>query len=158
DDTDHTDKKEAEEPSGSEPSSSASPTPLSSASVPSVSSVVELLFIVRDTGIGIPPEKLALIFDPFLQADSSTTRRYGGTGLGLAITARLVEMMGGRVWAESTPGSGSTLHFTARFPLQGRSPSKLLPQKPPGLENLPVLVVDDNATNRRVLREVLAGW
>jgi PAS domain S-box-containing protein len=121
-------------------------------------SSVLLHFEIRDTGIGIPAEKLAFIFDPFVQADTSTTRKYGGTGLGLAITARLVGMMGGRIWAESTPGLGSTFHFTARFPLQGRSPSKLLPPRPAGLENLRVLVVDDNATNRRVLRETLAGW
>jgi PAS domain S-box-containing protein len=119
---------------------------------------VLLHFAIRDTGIGISPEKLAQVFEPFVQADSSTTRKYGGTGLGLAITARLVEMMGGRVWAESAPGSGSTFHFTARFPLQGRSPSKLLSPRPAVPEGLRVLVVDDNATNRRILEDMLAGW
>jgi PAS domain S-box-containing protein len=119
---------------------------------------VLLHFAVRDSGIGIPPEKLSLVFEPFMQGDTSTTRKYGGTGLGLAITARLVQMMGGRVWAESAPGRGSTFHFTARFPLQGRSPSKLLPQRPAVPEGLRVLIVDDNATNRRILEDMLAGW
>jgi two-component system sensor histidine kinase/response regulator len=119
---------------------------------------VELHFSVRDTGIGIPPEKQRSIFDPFVQADSSTTRKYGGTGLGLAISKRLVERMGGRIWIESTPGAGSTFHFTARF---GVAPPGALPKPPrePGdVLGLPVLVVDDNATNRLILAEMLANW
>src|SRR5437879_2046692 len=76
---------------------------------------IKLHFEVEDTGIGIPPEKIQQIFDPFAQADASTTRRYGGTGLGLTISTQLVEMMGGRVWVESVPGHGSVFHFTAIF-------------------------------------------
>lgn len=119
---------------------------------------IELHFAVADTGIGIPPEKLPYIFDAFVQADTSTTRKYGGTGLGLTIAGRLVEMMGGRLWAESVPGQGSTFHFTMRFKLQDRSPSRLLPSRPPDLQGLSVLVVDDNATNRRILKELLESW
>jgi two-component system sensor histidine kinase/response regulator len=119
---------------------------------------IELHFAVADTGIGIAPQKLPYIFDPFVQADTSTTRKYGGTGLGLTITGRLVEMMGGRLWAESVPEQGSTFHFTLRLKLQDRSPSHLLPRRPRDLQGLAVLVVDDNATNRRILGELLASW
>ncbi len=119
---------------------------------------IELHFAVSDTGIGIPPEKLPYIFDPFVQADTSTTRKYGGTGLGLSITGRLVEMMAGRLWAESVPGQGSTFHFTLRLKLQDRSPSRLLPRRPLDLQGLSVLVVDDNATNRRILADLLGSW
>jgi PAS domain S-box-containing protein len=117
-----------------------------------------LRFTVRDTGIGIPPDKQAVIFDSFAQADTSTTRRYGGTGLGLAISTRLVEMMGGRIWVESTPGVGSTFHFLARFgPAPEQAGTPAVPE-PAELQGLPVLVVDDNATNRRILEEVLGQW
>ncbi len=112
---------------------------------------------VRDTGIGIPGEKREIIFQPFEQADTSTTRRYGGTGLGLAISARLVELMGGEIWMESEVGRGSTFHFTARLgvPAAAGQATALAPQ---GLEDLPVLVVDDNASARAFLLEMLRAW
>ena len=116
---------------------------------------VTLAFTVSDTGIGIPPEKQQLIFDAFSQADSSTTRHYGGTGLGLAISAQLVELMGGALSVESEVGKGSRFRFSARFGLPGARP----PAKQPGkLRGLRVLVVDDNATNRRILHEMLTHW
>ncbi|MBI3670340.1 MAG: PAS domain S-box protein [Acidobacteria bacterium] len=120
--------------------------------------VTLLHFGVKDTGIGIPPEKLAHIFEPFAQADSSRTRRFGGTGLGLSISTRLVEMMGGRIWAESEPGHGTTFYFTVAFGQPVISAARPLPLEPESLENLPVLVVDDNATNRRILEEMLTNW
>ncbi len=114
-----------------------------------------LRFLVADTGIGIPPDKQQLIFEAFAQADSSTTRQYGGTGLGLSISAELVQMMGGRLTVESEPGRGSRFRFTARFGLPGARP----PARPPArLRRLRVLVVDDNATNRRILQEMLTHW
>ncbi|MBI3951884.1 MAG: response regulator, partial [Acidobacteria bacterium] len=116
-----------------------------------------LLFSVTDTGIGIPADKLATIFESFTQLDSSTTRQYGGTGLGLAISKRLAELMGGRIWVESEVGRGSTFFFTARFELAAEpQPCAALP--PLDLTGLKVLVVDDNATNRLILRKLLAGW
>jgi two-component system, sensor histidine kinase and response regulator len=118
---------------------------------------VDLHFSVRDTGIGIPPEKLEAIFAPFVQADASTTRRYGGTGLGLTIASQLVALMGGKIWAESEPGQGSTFHFTARFEVDASAPERREPVVP-HLQGLRVLVVDDNATNRRLLHDLLKGW
>ena len=115
----------------------------------------ELHFAVSDTGIGIPADKLPVLFQSFTQADNSTTRRYGGTGLGLAIVRQLATLMGGRAWAESTVGQGSTFHVTARFALQQGGNQPLLPA---ALHGLPVLVVDDNAVNRRLLTEILTGW
>ena len=116
-----------------------------------------LHFAIRDTGIGIAPEKQALVFQAFTQADSSTTREYGGTGLGLAIVSQLVELMQGRLWVESELGRGSTFHFTAWFTVskQARRPQ---PLRLDALRNLPVLVVDDNATNRRILEQMLHNW
>jgi PAS domain S-box-containing protein len=112
---------------------------------------------VIDTGIGIPAEKQLIIFAPFEQADGSVTRRHGGTGLGLAISSRLIGMMGGRIWVESEVGKGSTFHFTARFGL-APEPVPPEPRDPAALEGLPALVVDDNATNRRILIEMLGNW
>jgi len=126
-------------------------------SVSHSSSTSHLHFAVRDTGIGIPADKQGLIFKPFAQADSSTTRKYGGTGLGLTISSHLIGLMGGRMWVESAVEAGSTFHFTARFGL-AEGPA-LRPMVPPlSLDGLAVLVVDDNATNRRILQELLSNW
>src|SRR6267154_2801369 len=119
---------------------------------------VVLHFAVRDTGIGIPFEKQQLIFEAFTQTDSSTTRKYGGSGLGLTISSRLANKMGGKVWVESEPDRGSTFHFTTRFQLQKISSRKYAPLGAEALRGLPVLVVDDNATNRRILQEMLLAW
>ena len=113
---------------------------------------------VRDTGCGIPPEKQAAIFAPFVQADSSTTREYGGTGLGLSITLRFVQMMNGRIWVESELGKGSRFHFTAVMGIGENagavdaSPARAL------LSGCPVLIVDDNATARNVLSNCVSAW
>lgn len=117
---------------------------------------VQLHFAVRDTGIGIPKDKQKLIFEAFTQADGSTTRKYGGTGLGLSISQQLVRMMGGHIWVESEPGQGSTFHFTTRFPIGTESSPSTVDSIQ--LEDMPVLVVDDNATNRRIMEELLRSW
>jgi two-component system sensor histidine kinase/response regulator len=122
------------------------------------SPICNLQFSVRDTGIGIPPDKQRALGEPFVQADSSTTRKYGGTGLGLAICRRLVELMGGRLWLESEVGKGSTFHFTLPFALSGKTPARHLPPEPDTLQGLRVLVVDDNAENRSILEEMLTSW
>jgi len=114
-----------------------------------------LHFSVQDTGIGIRPDKLRAIFEPFSQADASTTRQYGGTGLGLAISARLANLTGGQVWAESELGKGSIFHFTTRCALQKDNDSASLPED---LRNLRVLVADDNQTSRTILAETLGNW
>jgi signal transduction histidine kinase/DNA-binding response OmpR family regulator len=117
-----------------------------------------LHFAVSDTGIGISAEKHALIFEAFEQADGSTTRKYGGTGLGLAISAQLVKMMGGKIWVESQMGTGSTFHFTAHFALSSQVAADEALIDPLDLLDLPVMIVDDHATNRRILEQVLIGW
>ena len=114
-----------------------------------------LHFFVQDTGIGIPPEKHAAIFEAFSQADGSTTRRFGGTGLGLSICSGLMELMNGRIWVESEDGKGSTFHVEVGFEL-GVSPA----ERPAAFRLPPVriLIVDDNAINRRILTEQLVRW
>lgn len=119
----------------------------------------KLHFAVKDTGIGIPPERANRLFESFSQIDASTTRNYGGTGLGLAISKRLSELMGGTMWIESdgTPGQGSTFHFTIivkSAPAQGRRISKTLPQ----LADKRVLIVDDNETHRHILMRQTQSW
>jgi CheY-like chemotaxis protein len=114
-----------------------------------------LRFAVRDTGIGIPPDKVARIFEAFEQADNSITRTYGGTGLGLTISAKLVAMMGGSLEVESTMGVGSIFYFSARFPRSDQLPQRRAMKSLPELRGLRVLIVDDNRTNRRILHEML---
>jgi PAS domain S-box-containing protein len=119
---------------------------------------VALRFSVCDTGIGIPQDKQERIFRAFEQEDNSTTRRYGGTGLGLSIAARLVALMSGTIAVESEPGRGSTFAFTARFARQPQPTEPSAVRPPVALDDLPVLIVDDNATNRRILEEWLGNW
>lgn len=117
-----------------------------------------LHFAISDSGIGIPRDKMDRLFKAFSQVDMSTTRKFGGTGLGLAISAKLVRMMNGHIWVESELSKGSTFHFTARFGLS----KELVPRRTPlGLtkvRGMSVLIVDDNATNCRILEELLEGW
>jgi signal transduction histidine kinase/DNA-binding response OmpR family regulator len=118
-----------------------------------------LHFTISDTGIGIAIENREAVFEPFTQADGSTTRRYGGTGLGLAISSRLVSMMGGRIWVESgVDGQGSAFHFTASVAAHTDAAPRPTLAPVDALRNLGVLIVDDNSTNRHVLLKMLAGW
>jgi signal transduction histidine kinase/CheY-like chemotaxis protein len=117
-----------------------------------------LHFTVTDTGLGIPSDKRATIFQAFTQADGSTTRRYGGTGLGLTISRRLVEMMGGEIWVESEVGKGSTFHFTAEFGSMPNNMGEVVSSDAELLRDANVLVVDDNSTSREILRKVLTNW
>jgi len=125
---------------------------------PSGDGECELTFCVRDTGIGIPPERMNRLFKRFSQVDASTTRRHGGTGLGLAISKRLVEMMGGRVWAESEIGKGSAFSFTMLAPVAPTRPWRYLAGPDPDLQGKRVLIVDDNETNRRILGSQVESW
>jgi CheY-like chemotaxis protein/HPt (histidine-containing phosphotransfer) domain-containing protein len=115
---------------------------------------VTLHFEVIDTGIGIPSEKQSLIFEPFRQADGSTTRQFGGTGLGLAISQQIVALMGGRLWVESVAGQGSTFHFTASFHVGEPLPE----HTPANIAGMAILAVDDNELNRRLLERTLRRW
>ena len=119
---------------------------------------IVLHFSVRDTGIGISEDKLDLLFKAFSQVDSSMTRKYGGTGLGLAISAQLVKLMQGDVWVESQIDKGSTFHFTAKFGLPKTRMPRSTPIEIEKLRGVPILVVDDNLTNCRVLHEMLTNW
>ena len=119
----------------------------------------ELHFSIRDTGIGIPLQQQAKLFNAFEQGDSSTTRQFGGTGLGLAISKRIVELMGGEIWLESTPGVGSVFHFTMSFDTVAEpGQSRITPAALNDLRGLSVLIIDDNATNRCVLRKTTERW
>jgi len=121
-------------------------------------SVLTLHCSVRDTGVGIPTEKRSVIFEAFAQADMSSTRQHGGTGLGLAISSRLASLMNGRIWLESRVGRGSTFHFTAQVERASAHASRSVQVGPVELRGLRTLVVDDNATNRRILSEFLTRW
>jgi signal transduction histidine kinase/ligand-binding sensor domain-containing protein/CheY-like chemotaxis protein len=118
---------------------------------------IEVMFEVRDTGIGIRKDKLVTIFEPFTQADSSTTRKYGGTGLGLAISKHLVELMNGRIWIESEPGNGTSFFFTI-IAQPVTEELTLLAQVPSEIAGKHVLIVDDNPTNRHILKRQLEIW
>jgi len=124
---------------------------------PAAPETVELHFAVRDMGPGIPENRQKVIFEAFSQADSSMSRRFGGTGLGLAISIDLVDMMKGRLWLDSTVGKGSTFHFTATFPRDDKAAAST-PAQHTELDGVTVLVVDDNATNRLILEEMLSSW
>jgi len=116
-----------------------------------------LRFSIRDTGIGIPADKIDMLFQQFTQVDASTTRKYGGTGLGLAISRQLAEMMGGEIGVESIEGQGSEFWFTARFGLHTKT-AREEPLPPAALSGVRVLLIDDNATNREILVNRLNSW
>ena len=121
-------------------------------------SLFHVHFSVRDTGIGIPPDRLARLFKPFMQADPSTAHRYGGTGLGLAISKQLVELMGGKMWAESVPGEGSAFHFTINVLVQSQTAPFALAGRQDPLAGKRVLIVEHNATSRRLLTGQVTNW
>lgn len=120
--------------------------------------IYEILFEIRDTGIGIPKEKIDKLFKPFSQVDSSTTRLYGGTGLGLAISKRLAELMNGKMWVESEEGKGSVFSFTIRAEAAPVAPKIFMKNLIPQLKGKRVLIVDDNATNRKILKLQTINW
>jgi signal transduction histidine kinase/CheY-like chemotaxis protein/HPt (histidine-containing phosphotransfer) domain-containing protein len=156
DNTDNTDKEQIKSGLAEAPSRSGAPG--ASLSVSSVSSVVTLHFSVRDTGIGIPADRMDRLFRSFSQVDASTTRRFGGSGLGLAISKRLCELMGGTMWAESQVGKGSTFRFTVRAE-EAAVPARVyrLGQQP-HLNGKRLLIVDDNPTNQQILRLQAQSW
>ncbi len=117
-----------------------------------------LHFLVRDTGAGIPVDRLARLFKSFSQADASTARHYGGTGLGLAISKRLVELMGGKIWVESVPEKGSTFHFTVPLEISPDAPAEAFQEPEPRMAGRHLLVVDDNAAIRRILASQSRKW
>ena len=119
---------------------------------------VLLHFSISDTGIGIPEDKIEKIFESFTQADSSTTRKYGGTGLGLSICKHLVEMMGGKIWVESSLGIGSTFYFTVYLDKAEKKEEVKVTERSEELKGLKALIVDDNPTNRFILYEILESW
>ncbi|HPR17265.1 MAG TPA: response regulator [Candidatus Cloacimonadota bacterium] len=119
---------------------------------------LELLFSVKDTGIGIPQNRLNKLFKVFSQVDSSTTRKYGGTGLGLAICKRIIELMNGRIWVESVYGKGSTFFFTIRTKVTPVHHAKSYMENIPEMEGKKILIVDDNETNRRILQLQCEHW
>nr|WP_294944573.1 hybrid sensor histidine kinase/response regulator [uncultured Mucilaginibacter sp.] len=119
---------------------------------------IELGFEIRDTGIGIPADKLSKLFEPFSQVDSSTTRKYGGTGLGLVICDRLISLMGGNITVDSEPGIGTTFRFAIKCKLSTEHKQEPEPLNIDGIKGRQVLVVDDNATNRRILQLQLENW
>ena len=120
--------------------------------------VHEIHVSVRDTGMGIPAERMEHLFQAFTQADVTTTRRFGGTGLGLAITKHLVMLMGGRIWVDSVEGEGSTFHFTLHAEPSQATPDHSLHRAQPSLVGKRVLIVDDNTTNRKILRILTQKW
>ncbi len=125
---------------------------------PADRSPLQLHFSIQDTGIGIQPDRLSRLFQPFTQADASTARKYGGTGLGLAISKRLVELMGGKMWADSVPGSGSTFHFTVQVRTNLNAPPFALAGRQSKLADLRILIVDDNPIVREKLAQRTSRW
>ncbi len=134
------------------------PQPTTNNQQPTTNNQFQIKFRVKDTGIGIPAERMNLLFQPFSQVDSSTTRKYGGTGLGLTISKRLSEMMGGTMWVESEVGKGSQFFFTIKAQLAPSSEPIDLDAPQPELTGLRLLVVDDNATNRQILTLQTKSW